>query len=105
MSEYQSIRTEVLALLKTVLPDLQEKFGVKEIGLFGSVSRGEDTPESDVDVMVTFTPGNLHIRNFMGVSASLEEIFGRKVDLVTPTGISPYMLPYIHEEMIWCATI
>ncbi len=56
MTESQSIKEDVLAKLKVHLPELRERFGIETIGIFGSVSRGEDRPESDVDVLYTFRP-------------------------------------------------
>ena len=46
-----------VARLEEVLPLLRERFGVARIGIFGSVARGEDRPESDVDILVEFAPG------------------------------------------------
>ncbi len=62
----------VLAILARELPVLRERFGVASIGVFGSVSRGEDTPESDVDVLVTYRPGQATFVNIM----YLEEYLG-----------------------------
>ena len=45
----------VLAILARELSVLRERFGVASIGVFGAFSLGEDTPESDVDVLVTYT--------------------------------------------------
>lgn len=83
MQPYHSIKEDVLAKLQRELPFLSETFGVATIGIFGSVSRGEDTPASDVDVLVTFQPGKKNIRNYMGLMYHLEDLFGRKVDLLT----------------------
>lgn len=41
------------------------------------------------------------MRHFMGLADYLEELLGRKVDVVTTTGISPYILPYVQQEIIW----
>lgn len=101
MSAYVSIKESVLQKLEENLPEIQERFGIETIGLFGSVSRGEDTPDSDVDVMVSFVAGAMTMRHFMGVADYLEELLGRKVDVVTTTGISPYILPYVQQEILW----
>ncbi len=53
-SSYVSIRDDVFRKLERELPYLQKEFDIETIGIFGSVSRGEDTPESDVDVFYTF---------------------------------------------------
>lgn len=100
--EYQSIKDDVLHLLAEHLPDIQERFFVQTIGLFGSVSRGEDTQESDVDILVTWIPGMARMGVVMGLVWYLEELFGRKVDLVSTDGMSPYLWPYVKPEVIWC---
>ena len=96
---------DVLAKLERELSFLAETYGVATIGIFGSVSRGEDTAESDVDILVTFQPGKKNIRNYMGLAYYLEELFGRKVDLLTEAGISPYIRPHIEGELIRCKAI
>ena len=103
MSEYVSIKETVLRKLEANLSEIRERFGIETIGIFGSVSRGEDSPESDVDVMISFSTGSMTMRNFMGLADYLEELFDRKVDLVTTTGISQYILPYVQSEIIWMA--
>lgn len=50
-------RDEVLALLRLALPDLQQRFGVQDLAVFGSVARNEAGPGSDVDILVEFQPG------------------------------------------------
>jgi uncharacterized protein len=88
--------------LRSELPVLKTSFGVRKIGIFGSVARGEDKPSSDIDVLVEFEDNKATFRNFMGLISFLEEIFGRKVDLVTTNGIDKYLRPYIEKEVVWC---
>jgi predicted nucleotidyltransferase len=70
-------------------------FGVRQIGLFGSFVRDEGTIESDIDLLVDFEPGKKTFKNFMDLSFFLEELFQRKVELLTRQGLSPYIGPYI----------
>ncbi|MEA2034535.1 MAG: nucleotidyltransferase family protein [Euryarchaeota archaeon] len=84
-----------------VLPHLQERFGVAKIGIFGSAARSEERPESDVDVLVCFVPGQATFRNFMELAYYLEDLFGRRVDLVTEHGLSGYIRPTVKREVIW----
>ncbi|MCK9278741.1 MAG: nucleotidyltransferase family protein [Methanoculleus sp.] len=91
-----------VARLEGVLPLLRERFGVAKIGIFGSTVRGEDRPESDVDVLVEFGPGQTTFRNFMELAFYLEGLFGRRVDLVTEQGLSRYLRPYVEQEVVWC---
>lgn len=73
--------------------------GVVGIGLFGSFVRGEQTPASDIDLLVEFEPGKHTFDNFMELSFLLEDLLGRKVDIVTPEGLSPYIGPHILQEV------
>ena len=52
-----------------------------------------------MDILVEFVPDKHSFDNFMELSFFLEEIFGRKVELVTPEGLSPHLGPYILQEM------
>jgi hypothetical protein len=74
-------------------------YGVKNIGLFGSFVRGDQTPDSDIDILVEFTPEKHTFDNFMEVAFLLEKILERKVDLVTPEALSPHIGPYILKEV------
>jgi len=70
-------------------------FGVEQIGLFGSFVRGEATDESDIDLLVDIRRDKKTFRNFLSLSYYLEEILGRKVELVTRQSLSPYIGPHI----------
>jgi hypothetical protein len=73
--------------------------GVKNIGLFGSFVRSEQTSSSDIDILVEFVPEKHTFDNFMEVSFLLEETLGRKVEVITPEGLSPYIGPHILKEI------
>lgn len=73
--------------------------GVTSVGLFGSFLRGEQTDSSDIDILVEFTPEKHTFDNFMDVSFLLEEILGRRVEVVTPEGLSPHIGPHILKEV------
>lgn len=79
--------------------EIKERFHVKRIGLFGSYARGEETESSDVDIMVEFEQPTFD--NFMKLAFFLEDLLGRKVELVTPDSLSPYIAPYVKDEVIW----
>lgn len=55
MPEYTSIKEDVLKKLEANLPEMRERFGIETIGIFGSVSRGEDTPRSAIDILYKFS--------------------------------------------------
>lgn len=72
--------------------------GVRRIGLFGSVLRGEARPESDIDVVVDFDPARKSFDAFVELASWLESLLGRELELVTTEGLSPYISPGILEE-------
>jgi predicted nucleotidyltransferase len=74
-------------------------FGVTSVGLFGSFVRGDQTSISDIDILVEFTPEKHTFDNFMEVSFLLEDILGRKVEVITPESLSPHIGPHILKEV------
>ena len=76
---------EVKRIINIYRKELEEKFKVKNIAIFGSYARGEQTPQSDIDIIVEFKEpvGML----FIHLADFLEEILGIKVDLLTPEAI------------------
>jgi predicted nucleotidyltransferase len=74
-------------------------FGVKRFGLFGSFRRGEQTNQSDVDLLVEFESGQKSFDNFMNLAFFLEDLLERKVDLITPESLSPHIGPKILREV------
>ena len=72
--------------------------GVRTLRLFGSVSRGESSESSDIDVLVEFEPGAKSYRRFLDLSELLEAAPGRRVDVVTMESLSPHVGPHILAE-------
>ncbi len=68
--------------LRPRLGELCRKYGVIELSVFGSVARGDDGPDSDVDLLYVNDPDNVLGMEFFGLGEELEELLGRKVDLV-----------------------
>ena len=73
--------------------------GVSRLGLFGSFARGQARTESDVDVLVEFEEGGKTFDHFMQLVFLLEDLFGRRVDLVTRESLSPYIAPSVLSEI------
>jgi len=88
----------VLALIEEQQSRIKA-MGVKRLGLFGSFARGEQNAESDIDVLVEFEQDKKTFDNFMQLSFYLEDLLQRRVELVTPESISPYIRPYIIKEV------
>jgi uncharacterized protein len=74
-------------------------FGAEKIGIFGSFVRNEQTPLSDIDLLVEFNKDKKTFKNFIGLIYYLEDLSGRKVELLTPQSLSPYIKPHILQEI------
>lgn len=74
-------------------------FGVRRIGVFGSFVHGTPKPESDVDILVEFHPDRKSYDNFINLAFFLEDVFGRRVELVTTESLSPYIGPRILDDV------
>ena len=95
-------RTQLLHTLEAHGP-LIRSFGVERLGLFGSFARDTATAKSDVDLYVEFDPGRKTLRNLVGLSRTLEQLVGRKVELVTPEALNPFIGKYILQEVQYVA--
>ncbi|NPV79251.1 MAG: nucleotidyltransferase family protein [Firmicutes bacterium] len=92
-------REEIEARSKKYKPFLAGRFKVKEIGLFGSCIRGEQTEGSDVDILVEFSaPIGWE---FIDLKDFLESLLGLKVDLVTGGALKPQMKDRILQEVVY----
>jgi len=88
---------EIESILKTHKDVLSARFHVKNIGVFGSIARGEETGKSDVDILVEFSePVGWE---FIDLKEYLEEILGRPVDLVTKNALKRQLKDKILEEV------
>jgi len=86
------LREEVIITLNSRYPALKKLFGVKKIGIFGSLARGDEHPGSDIDIEVEFEQGSDTYRNYIGLALYLEEVLeGRRVDLVTTRVLEGYL--------------
>lgn len=76
------------------------KLGIRNVGLFGSYIRNEQSSESDIDLLIDFEPEKENFDNFMAVYDLFETIFkNEKVEVVTKNGLSPYIGPKILSEV------
>ncbi len=88
------------------IADIQEKitpilraYGVKKASVFGSASRGDDRPDSDVDLLVELGPGPMGMFKYMELIGKLENSLNKKVDLVTEGNIVSHFEPYIRTDL------
>lgn len=95
-SKNQSKQT--LASLKKQIIPILKKHHVKKAGIFGSYARGEQNKKSDVDVLI-LPPKGMGFA-FFGIEIELEEALGKKVDVVSYRGLSPYLKKRILNEEV-----
>jgi len=79
--------------------DLEKKYGIKRIGVFGSFAKNEQKETSDIDVLVEFEKGAKTFDNYMDLKFFLEELFGRKVDLVIFDALKPDIKDRVLREV------
>lgn len=84
---------------KEKLGEICRKYDVNFLGVFGSVARGDDRPTSDVDVLVRFDPDSkTSLMGMVRMEAELEQLMGRKIDLVTKDFLSKYFREDVLKE-------
>jgi len=81
---------QILERLNEALPELKKNYGITQIGVFGSYVRGEQTPDSDLDLLVEFDRDRrFGLLTFCELENRLSDRLGVKVDLVMKTGLKP----------------
>ena len=83
-------RGQVIERLRRTEPEIR-KLGVRRLGLFGSVLRGEARPDSDVDILVEFAPSAKSFDRLLRLCSLLEERPERHVEVVTTEALSPFL--------------
>lgn len=92
-------KDQILSTIKTHKPELL-KFGVMDVGLFGSYARNEQSNDSDIDILIDFDPDKENFDNYMAVYDLFEKLFqDKKIEIVTKNGLSPYIGPTILNEV------
>jgi hypothetical protein len=87
--------------IKNKIVPLLKKCQVNKAGIFGSFVRGEESSDSDVDILVEFSPtADISLLEVAGLKVDLEEALGRKVDLVQYEAIRPELKEYILPEEV-----
>lgn len=89
----------VLQLLAQHKRAMAERFGVRDLALFGSVARGQASERSDVDLLVRFD-GPATSERYFGLMFYLEDMLGRPVDLVTDKALRPELRPHVERDAI-----
>jgi hypothetical protein len=94
----ESEHEKILARLRAGLPALKREFPLRRLALFGSVVRGDVSPDSDVDILAEVEP-SIGL-GFVTLADRLEELIGHKVDLVSRRAIKPLLWKQIEPELI-----
>jgi len=93
------VQYKPLEILNSHREELRE-FGVKSIALFGSAAKGEARPDSDIDILVELD-SPVGIFAFLRLQHHLEELLGRRVDLVTPAALKRQFRDQVLREAIY----
>ena len=80
------------------LTDVCRRYYVEKLSFFGSASRGEERPDSDLDILVEFLPGHVPGFALVDIQEELSTILGRRVDLRTPGELSTYFRDEVVKE-------
>lgn len=76
-----------------------KKHGAIQIGIFGSIARGEERPDSDIDILVEFNEVK-GLFEFIGIGLDLEDILGKKIDLFTEENLRLFIKDRVMEELV-----
>lgn len=91
--------SEIKEIIAKHKDELKKKYHVKEIGIFGSLVRGEAKEDSDVDILVEFEKP-IGLFKFLELEEYLSNLIGKKVDLVSKKALKPHIGKYILKEVI-----
>jgi predicted nucleotidyltransferase len=89
----------VVQTISGMREELRERFSVVRIGVFGSFARGDETPESDVDIIVELAEPTFD--HYMDLKFRLEEVLQRPVDLVMADTLKPRLKPIVEREVVY----
>ncbi len=90
-------KQQIMELLAANKSELERRFGVKSLALFGSYARGDMTPDSDVDILVDVAP-EIGLE-FVTLADRLENLLGLPVDLVSKRALKPRFHQYLKAEI------
>lgn len=82
-----------------IIKDITRRFNPTFVGIFGSYSRGEQKPNSDLDILIDF-PNRINLLDIIALEEELSEKLHIKVDLVTVKSLNHQLKPYIEKDVI-----
>lgn len=92
---------EVVAYLKKNRRYLHDRFGITSIGIFGSFVRGEQTPYSDIDMVIKMEKNKKNLHSFLSLKRFIEKEIERKVDIGFEYSLKPAIREKIKEQIIY----
>ena len=90
---------QILKILRDKKSQLQKKYPISELGIFGSYARGDFNESSDIDILVDFD-GRIDGFDYIHLAHDLKDTFQHKIDIVSRKGIKPQYLPYVEKNLI-----
>ena len=91
---------DFVLILQAHLPELQQTYGIRTLGVFGSFVRGEQQPTSDLDILVEFDERPLSLFQFIELENRLSDLLGVHVDLVEKATLKPAIGRHILSEVL-----
>jgi predicted nucleotidyltransferase len=89
----------IIEKLKKHKPELQKKYPVSRLGVFGSYARREATEKSDIDIAVEIN-GTMGL-SFVAMAEEIENLFGIKTDIIPLRSIKPHYLQYVEKDIVY----
>jgi uncharacterized protein len=89
----------IVNLLRSKKENLEKKYPLSELALFGSYARGDQNEESDIDILVDFN-SPIDGYEYIRLAHELEDLFNQKIDMVSRQGIKSGYLPYVEKNLI-----
>lgn len=100
-AQHHRVTMHPLTQIRQNLCTIRERYGVARIGVFGSVARNEATAASDIDILVEFREGEETFDHFMDLKFYLEDLLGRKADLVIIDTLKPRIRETVLGEVAY----
>lgn len=92
---------EIKEILQAQKPYLYEKYGVTEVGVFGSYVRGEQRPDSDIDILIELTePPRISLMGLVNLQNYLDDLLGMKVDVAIKKNLKKRLGRRILQEVV-----
>ena len=90
---------QIIKILTDQKKELEKKYPISEMALFGSYARGDYNEHSDIDILVDFND-SIDGFDYIRIAHHLEDIFRQKIDLVSRKGIKAKYIPYVENNLI-----